>query len=539
MSMKSRLIRSLALLAIFVAVLIPIVSAQSAKSGLAPDAVKYFSGHDTVQPATALGQKAIWRMILRGAPLVRPFATYPRGANWLAAKPAIRIAAAQASGYHPFVKPFLITDDDWSGGAGNWNSTNWSLGSAPGSSNNAVINNSTPAAVVQLNVSDTINNLTVGSTSVLNFQNNNSLTVAGTTITNSDSTGTGGITLSSAGNFTNLILGSSAVTLTGGGTVTLGNNSNNRIYGAVAADVLTNANNIIQGSGQIGADQMGLVNQGTINANQATPLTVWTSNGTTNTGTLEATAGGNLILQNDTFTNTGGTILASGTNSVVSLFNSTINGGTLNTASGGLIQADGTPTLIGVTNKGTYQLPNNNSTTIEGTITNSGAIQLNSIGNLTNLVLGGAGVTLTGGGTITLDNNSENRIYGAAGTDVLTNVNNTIQGSGQIGAGQMGLVNQAIIDANQPTALTIQTSNGTTNTGTLEASAGGNLILDADTYTNTGGTILASGAGSVVTLLNPTINGGTLNTASGGLIQASGDPDAQWRHQQGHLPVAQ
>ncbi len=89
-------------------------------------------------------------------------------------------------------------------------------------------------------------------------------------------------------------------------------------------------------------------------------------------GPLEATAGGEPDPQNDTFTNTGGTILASGTDSVVSLFNSTINGGTLNTASGGLIQADGTPTLIGVTNKGTYQLPNNNSTTIEGTITNSG-----------------------------------------------------------------------------------------------------------------------------------------------------------------------
>ena len=38
----------------------------------------------------------------------------------------------------------------------------------------------------------------------------------------------------------------------------------------------------------------------------------------------------------------------------------------------------------------------------------------------------------------------------------------------------MGLVNQSgIIDANQATALTIQTSNGTTNTGTLEATAGG------------------------------------------------------------------
>ena len=455
-------------------------------------------GPSAKQPVSDLGQKAIRRMILSKSFVIHAF------------------------GFQPFVRPAAFTDDDWSGGAGNWNSTNWSTGSAPTSSNNAVINNSSPAAVVQLNVSDTIGNLTVGSTSVLNFVNSNSLTIDGTTITNSNSTGTGGITLSGTSNNTNLIIGGN-VTLTGGGTVTLDNSPNNRIYGAAGTDVLTNANNLIQGSGNIGVGQMGLVNQGTIDANQSTPLYIQTSSGTTNTGTLEATAGGNLILDGDTYTNAGGTILASGTGSVATLENATINGGTLNTASGGLIQASGNPTLNGVTNKGTYQLNNSQSTTIEGTITNNGAIQLNGTSNNTNLILG-SNVTLTGSGTVTLDVSSNNRIYGTAGTDVLTNVNNTIQGSGNIGIGQMGLVNEATIDANQSTALVIQTSSGTTNTGTLEATAGGNLILDGDTYTNTGGAILASGTGSVVTLENATINGGTLNTAGGGLIQALGNP---------------
>ena len=90
--------------------------------------------------------------------------------------------------------------------------------------------------------------LTIGSTDVLNFNNANSLTIDGTTITNSNSTGTGGITLGATNSNTNLIIGSSAVTLTGGGTVTLGNNGVNRIFGAVGTDVLTNANNIVQGS---------------------------------------------------------------------------------------------------------------------------------------------------------------------------------------------------------------------------------------------------------------------------------------------------
>ena len=468
------------------------------------------------KPPVDLGQKAIRRMISGKSLVVHAF------------------------GFQPFARPLVFTDDLWNGGAGNWNATTWSLGSMPGSLNNAVITNS--GGLVQLNVTDTIGNLTIGSANLLNFQNSQSLTITGTTITNSNSTGSGGITLSAGGNLTNLIIGGN-VTLTGGGTVTLSNSVNNRIYGAVGTDVLTNANNLIQGSGQIGAGQMGLINQATIDANQATALTIQTTSGTTNTGTLEATAGANLILDGDTYTNAGGTILASGTNSAVTLENPTINGGTLNTASGGVIAALGNPTLNGVTNKGTYQVPNSQNTTIEGIITNTSTaiIQLNAGGNNTNLILGGASVTLTGGGTVTLDNSPNNRIYGAVGTDVLTNVNNLIQGSGNIGANQMGLLNQGAIDANQATALTIETSTGTTNTGTLEATAGANLILDGDTYTNAGGTILASGTNSVVTLLNPTINGGTLNTASGGVIAASGNPTLNGVTNQGtyQLPNAQ
>jgi fibronectin-binding autotransporter adhesin len=446
-----------------------------------------------------LGQKAIQRMISGQSFAVHTF------------------------GVLPFARPLTTTNDSWNGTAGNWNATTWSLGVMPGSGNNALITNT--GGQVQLNVTDTIVNLTIGGGNLLNFQNNTQLTVTGSTITNSNSTGSGGITMSAGGNNTNLIIGAN-VTLTGGGTVTMGNSVNNRIYGVAGSDVLTNANNLIQGSGNIGVGQMGLNNQGTIDANQTTALTIQTSNGTTNSGTLEATAGANLILNGDTYTNTTGTILSSGTNSVVTLENNTVNGGTLNTASGGVIAAAGTPTLNGVTNKGTYQVPNSQNTTIEGTITNTstGVIQLNGGGNDTNLILGGTSVTLTGGGTVTMDNSPNNRIYGAVGSDVLTNVNNLIQGSGNIGIGQMGLINQGTIDANQVTALTIQTSSGTTNSGTLEATAGANLILDGDTYTNTTGTILASGTNSVVTFQGNTVNGGTLNTASGGVIAAQGNP---------------
>ena len=412
-----------------------------------------------------------------------------------------------------------ITTDNWLGGAGNWsNGALWSAG-VPSSTTNAVI--TAASSTVALDISGTTNNLTVGTGNSLNFNNNENLTVDGTSIVNSNKTGTGGITLNSVGNNTELIIGSANVSLSGGGTVTLGNNANNLIFGSAAANILTNVDNTIQGSGNIGDRQMALVNQGTIDANQSVALTIQTSNGTTNSGTLEATNGANLILQGDTYTNTGGTVKAVGTNSLVSINGSTINGGTLTTSTGGIIDANGGTTLNGVTNSGTLQLPNNSTVVVQGTLTNSSTIGLLSVGNTTALELSG-NVMLTGGGTITLSNNTNNYIYGAVGTDILTNVNNTISGSGQIGDNQMGLVNQSVIDANQSSTLTIHTTNGTTNTGTLEATNGATLILQGDTYTNTGGTIQAVGAGSLVNLTGNTVNGGTLTDSGGGIIQSLG-----------------
>ena len=512
MSKRAILVGSVAAVVLFVA-FASMVSAQSPPPG--PD---YFTGPLAVQPFSM--------------PLL-----LPQVAGLAPGNPG-----AHARGFQPFVRPLTFTPDNWLGGAGNWNTgALWSTGALPTSSNDVYINDSTPAAVVSLNVNATIDNLTIGSvagsTSRLSFNGGASLTIDGTTITNLNDTGPlGGITLNSS----SLVIGG-PVTLTGGGIVDLNGGTSNLIYGAASADVLTNLNNTIQGSGNIGNNSMGLVNQGTIDANignRSDALTIQTSSGTTNSGILEATAGGNLILNGGAYNNAGGTILASGDNgsgilSIVTLQNATITGGTLSTVGDGLIQPSGTPTLNGVTIDGIYQMANGgNNTTFEGTIANTGLIQTVGCCGTSNLILGGASVTLTGGGTVSLGNSGGSLIYGAAGTDVLTNVNNTIQGFGNIGDNSMGLVNQGTIDANignRSDPLTIQTSSGTTNSGILEATAGGNLILNGGAYNNAGGTILASGDNgsgilSIVTLQNATINGGTLSTAGDGLIQPSGNP---------------
>ncbi|MEF8724116.1 MAG: choice-of-anchor D domain-containing protein [Candidatus Accumulibacter delftensis] len=304
----------------------------------------------------------------------------------------------------------------------------------------------------------------------------------------------GNLQMASVGNQTDLRLNGD-VTLTGPGTLTMSNNIQNRIVGHSGAttEVLTNASgHTIQGSGQVGANQMGLDNQGLIVANQAAALTIDLSDGAgitrTNTGILRA-AGGQLTIQGSNLTNTGGVIDAAGS-SVLITGSSTITGGTLQSSGGGKVFVQGSANLANVRNTGQAEIVNAQASLLTGTFTNDGNLQLSSAGNQTDVRLNG-NVTLAGAGTLTMSNNGQNRILGNSGatTEVLTNAaSHTIQGSGQVGAGQTGLINQGLILANQSTALTVDTSvagGGLINNGTMRAQNGTLTINDALTGSGT------------------------------------------------------
>ena len=109
----------------------------------------------------------------------------------------------------------------------------------------------------------------------------------------------GTILVSAVGNYTDLQLSGSSVTLTGGGIVQLSNNANNRIFDPLGSATLVNVNNTIEGAGYIGLGLMSLDNQagGTINANQSAAMAlVPNASGATNEGLIEATSGGTLYL---------------------------------------------------------------------------------------------------------------------------------------------------------------------------------------------------------------------------------------------------
>jgi hypothetical protein len=414
----------------------------------------------------------------------------------------------------------LVTDN-WLGGTGTWNVTgNWSGG---------VPNNGTPvgttydvfidhgragASVVTLNINVGINNLTIDSDDSLAIGNGFSLTINGSSIANA-----GKLSLNSTGNITSLAIGAPSVTLSGGGTVTLSNNANNFIFGATTADTLTNQETI-QGAGHIGNGQLTLVNSGIINSNQTAGMTIQANGGTTNTGTLEATSGSTLGLVGMTVTNTGGTISANG--SKLQEINATINGGTVtltgastlqmtngiihngstlnNSATGTIEVVAGTNTLGGTVNNpagGVIKVDNNALLILEnGSYPKLGTVTLNSTGNFTDLEIGGANVTLSGG-TVTLSNNANNFIFGATAADTLTN-QETIQGAGHIGNGQMGLLNSGTILANQSTPLVIQPSTaGFTNNGTLQVNSGDLMHVLGGPFTNFSGTTLTGGTYNV------------------------------------------
>ncbi len=423
----------------------------------------------------------------------------------------------------------------WAGGVtGVWSSApNWSNG-VPSSSLNVFIDHGrSQASSVTLDVNGAANQLSIDINDALGINNARVLTVNGNSINNA-----GKLTMNSTGSFTELVIGSSAVTLSGGGSLTMSNNANNLIFGAATADTLNNKETI-QGAGNIGHGRMTLVNSGTINANQSAGLTIQANGGTTNTGTIKAT-GGTLDFFGTAVNNTGGTISAAG--QTLQVTSSTINGGTVtltgaanlqlsngtihsgstlnNSATGTIEVLAGSNTLGGTINNpagGVIKVDNNTLLNLEnGSYPKLGSVTLNSTGNFTELQLTGANVTLSGG-SVTMSNNANNLIFGAATADILNN-KETIQGAGNIGHGRMTLVNSGTINANQSAGLTIQANGGTTNTGTIKAT-GGTLDFFGTTVNNTGGTISASGQTLQVT--SSTINGGTVTLTGAANLQLS------------------
>jgi hypothetical protein len=388
----------------------------------------------------------------------------------------------------------------------------------------------TTGGVIETNGGNTatLNGVTIAAASTMLVNNNSTLDIANT-ITNK-----GTISLNTDGYNDVLQVTSSTVTLTGAGSVILSDQAANYIYGAAATDKLINVNNKISGSGQFGSNSLVFDNQaaGVINATgTANGLTIF-AGASTNEGLIEDTGPAGLGINATTITNKG-TILSTGTGSLVNLYNNTdIIGGTLATAKTGVIGTNGgnTALLDGSTKTGAvtltaaslFEINNNSTLDVLGSIVNDGTIQMNADGYSNDLVIDSPTVTLSGGGKLTLNDVYSNRIYGAVGTDKLINVNNTISGSGQFGVNQLTVDNQTagIINSTGTAGLTLQLT-AFTNEGLVEDTGVGGLGLDATTLVNNA-TLAATGAGATFNIYNgAVIEGGKLTTSGGGVFETT------------------
>jgi hypothetical protein len=423
------------------------------------------------------------------------------------------LTAILAASLLPALAPAQTTDT-WLGGTGNWsNAADWSSG-VPTSTSNVFIGNGPSAVTIDTEIAS-CDNLTIYSGNSLTMPSGVFLDVYGSTINNA---GTLALNATTAAPLYLNIEGN--VTLKGAGSVTMSNSANNYIfgYGQPSPGASLTNESTIEGAGNFSYEgSLGtgnsITNQGTINANQSTPLVIGVGSGTfTNAGTLEATNGGTLGLFSGTITNTEGTIHADPGSTVQLQQGMTIVGGMLTTSGTGLIQANccgnNGDTLNGVTLNGTFQLNNGEIGDLEGTITDNGSLQLNATTAPVDLDILGA-VVLTGKGTLEMSNSANNYIFGYGQPSPGASLSNeiTIEGAGNFGwENNLGtgnsITNQGTISANQSTPLVIGVGEGTfNNTGTLKVKAGSAMYVTGGGFTNfsasmstlTGGKYLVSG----------------------------------------------
>ncbi|WP_244103215.1 Ig-like domain-containing protein [Burkholderia ambifaria] len=123
---------------------------------------------------------------------------------------------------------------------------------------------------------------------------------------------------------------------------------------------------------------------------------------------------------------------------------------------------------------------------IGGIVENTGTIALGSTGDITRFEILPKSATLEGGGHLTLSDDAHNVVFGSTPDATLVNVDNTITGAGQLGAGQLTLVNEGTIVADGANALVIDTgTHAVANAGTLEATGSGGLVIES-AVNNTG-----------------------------------------------------
>ncbi|WP_152552614.1 beta strand repeat-containing protein, partial [Aeromonas taiwanensis] len=115
-----------------------------------------------------------------------------------------------------------------------------------------------------------------------------------------------------------------------------------------------------------------------------------------------------------------------------------------------------------------------------GSLINEGIIALGSHDSGASLEILFRGASLSGGGQLVLSDSDHNAFFGGSADTVLFNIDNSIRGAGQLGAGQLILNNAGSILADGSHALVIDTGDELiVNSGLLAATGTGGLVINS------------------------------------------------------------
>ncbi len=272
-------------------------------------------------------------------------------------------------------------------------------------------------------------------------------------------------------------------TVNGAGTILLSNSGNNRIYGNVGSTTLTlGVGQTLRGAGQLGVNQLNIVNQGTVVA--------------------EGSAG--LNLQVGTFNNAGGAIEVRD-GSFARFSGGTFSGGVLRGASTGELTGSTNATLNGVNIEGVLGLRNGEGLGIAGVSVNTGTLKLNGNNFLTDLRINGD-ATVNGVGTILLSNSGNNRIYSQSGAGTLTlGAGQTLRGAGQLGVNLLNVINQGTVVAEGSAGLDLRVGTFNNAGGAIEVRDGSFARFGGGTFS--GGVLRGATTGELAGSTNATLNG--------------------------------
>ncbi|MGS3150259.1 VCBS domain-containing protein [Aeromonas sanarellii] len=131
-------------------------------------------------------------------------------------------------------------------------------------------------------------------------------------------------------------------------------------------------------------------------------------------------------------------------------------------------------------NSGTLTIDDGAIMPFGGSLINEGMIALGGQDSGASLEILFRGASLSGGGQLVLSDSDHNALFGGSADTVLFNIDNSIRGAGQLGAGQLILNNAGSIIADGSHALVIDTGDEVIiNSGMLAATGAGGLIIDS------------------------------------------------------------